>query len=66
MHSRFFLTETEGKEHFEDLRADAKAILQWICKKKNAWKGMDWIHPAQDSDKWRDLVNGVGHEPSGK
>ena len=63
-----FITETEGRDHFKDLRADAKAILQGICKKKkkNAWKGVDWIHPAQDTDKWRALVNTVGHEPSGK
>jgi hypothetical protein len=44
-----FIAETEGRDHFEDLRADAKVILQWGCK-KNAWKGVDWIHPAQDSD----------------
>jgi hypothetical protein len=25
-----FIAETEGRDHFEDLRADAKAILQWI------------------------------------
>ena len=29
-----FIEETEGTDHSEDLRADAKAILQWICKKK--------------------------------
>jgi hypothetical protein len=34
--------------------------------RKIAWKGVDWIHPAEDSDKWRDLVNMVDHEPSGK
>jgi hypothetical protein len=28
-----FIAETEGRDHFEDLRAHAKAILQWICKK---------------------------------
>jgi hypothetical protein len=59
------MAETEGRDHSEDLSADAKAILQWMCK-KIAWKGVDWIHPAQDSDKWQALVNTVGHEPSGK
>jgi len=29
-----FIAETEARDHFEDLTADAKAILQWICKKK--------------------------------
>jgi hypothetical protein len=23
------------------------------------WDGMDWIHPAQDRDKWRALMNTV-------
>jgi hypothetical protein len=60
-----FVAETEGRDDFEDLRAHAKAVLQWICK-KNAWKGVDRIQPAQDSDKWWAHVHAVGHEPSGK
>jgi hypothetical protein len=23
------------------------------------WKGVDWIHPAQDRDQWRAFVNTV-------
>jgi hypothetical protein len=23
------------------------------------WVGMEWIHLAQDRDKWRDLINAV-------
>jgi hypothetical protein len=23
------------------------------------WEGVDWIHPAQDRDQWRALVNTV-------
>jgi hypothetical protein len=60
-----FMVETEGRCNSEDLSKDEKAILQWTCK-KIAWKGVDWKHPAQDSDKWRALVNTVGQEPSGK
>jgi hypothetical protein len=26
---------------------------------RTLWSGMDWIHMAQDSDKWRALVNTV-------
>jgi hypothetical protein len=25
--------------------------------KETEWKGMDWIHLAQDTDQWRALVN---------
>ena len=34
-----FIAETEGRDHFGDLRADAKAILQGICKKKKCMEG---------------------------
>jgi capsid protein len=23
------------------------------------WRGMDWIDPVKDRDRWRDLVNAV-------
>jgi hypothetical protein len=25
--------------------------------KKIRWESMDWMHPAQDNDRWRALVN---------
>jgi hypothetical protein len=28
------------------------------------WEGVDWIHPAQDSNQWRDLMNSVMHLPA--
>jgi hypothetical protein len=27
--------------------------------REEGWGGMDWIHPAQSSDKWRAVVNMV-------
>jgi hypothetical protein len=27
--------------------------------RETGWGGRDWIHPAQDRDKWRALVNKV-------
>jgi len=24
--------------------------------KKTGWEGTNWMHPAQDSNQWRDLV----------
>ena len=36
---------------------DGRIILKWIFKK---WgEGMDWIELAQDSNRWRALVNAV-------
>ena len=30
-----------------------------ICCKEIGWEGMDWIHLAEDGDKWWALVNMV-------
>jgi hypothetical protein len=27
--------------------------------RKTGWEGVDWIHQAQDKDKWRAVVNTV-------
>jgi len=26
-----------------------------MCVKDTGWEGMDWIHVAEDGDKWQDL-----------
>jgi hypothetical protein len=44
-----------GRDHLEDLGADGRIILRWMCKKRE-WAGggdMDWIYLAQDRDRWR-------------
>jgi hypothetical protein len=41
----------------DDPDVDGRIILKWIFQK---WKaGMHWIDLAQDSDKWRAVVNAV-------
>jgi hypothetical protein len=41
----------------EDGGIDGRIILKWIFEE---WKGgMDWIDLAQDTDRWRALVNSV-------
>jgi hypothetical protein len=37
---------------------DGRIIIRWIFKEVG-WRGMDWIHLAQDRDRWRALVNAV-------
>jgi hypothetical protein len=41
-----------------DRGVDGRIILKWIFKQWDGW-GMDWIKLAQDSDRWRALVNAV-------
>jgi hypothetical protein len=36
---------------------DGRIILIWIFK--SGMEGMDWIDMAQDSDRWRAVVNAV-------
>jgi len=38
-------------------KPDGKIILQSIPGKR--WEGADWTHLAQETDKWRALVNTV-------
>jgi hypothetical protein len=40
-----------------DLGIHGMIILKWIFNKLG--EGTDWIEPAQDSDRWRALVNAV-------
>jgi hypothetical protein len=36
---------------------DGRIILKWIFRACDG--GKNWIEPAQDRDRWRDLVNAV-------
>jgi hypothetical protein len=41
----------------EDPGLDGIVILKWNLKKRDG--GLDWIYLAQDTDRWRALVNVV-------
>jgi hypothetical protein len=54
---RVLVGKTEGNSHLEDRGVDGRIILKWIF---NKWDGgMDWIHLAQNRDRWWALVNAV-------
>jgi len=44
-------------DKLEDLGVD-RIILKWFLK-EIICKNMDWVHLAQDGDKWRAVVNMV-------
>jgi hypothetical protein len=46
------------RDRWEDLDAGGRIILKWTSEKSNGG-GMDLIHPGQDTDQWRALVNKV-------
>jgi hypothetical protein len=51
---RILVGNPEGKRPLEMPNRSGRIILKWILK--IGWHGMDWIHLAQDRDKWRALV----------
>jgi hypothetical protein len=52
------LESLKGKDHSEDLDVDGRK-LYIIDLKEIRWEGVDWIHLAQDRNRWRALVNTV-------
>jgi len=53
----FWWGKLRVRAHFEDLGIDEKIILRWIFRKW--YVGMEWNELAQDSERWRALVNAV-------
>jgi hypothetical protein len=46
-----------GKSEGKGAGVEGKVILKWILR--TCPEGVDWIHMAQDRDRWRALVNTV-------
>ena len=58
LHRGLWWGNLRERDHLEDLGIDGRIILRWIFRKWDVgW--MDWIDVAQDSDKWRAVVNAV-------
>jgi hypothetical protein len=50
--------EPEGKDHLEDQGVDGRMGSKWTSGRL-AGRGVEWIHLAQDRDRWRAVVNAV-------
>ena len=54
---RALVGKPEGRNRLEDPGADERIILKLIFERLVG--GIDWIDLAQDTDRWRALVNTV-------
>jgi hypothetical protein len=55
---RVLVGKPEGENHLEDRGVDGRMGLKWILER--LVRGVvEWIHLAQDRDRWRALVNAV-------
>jgi hypothetical protein len=50
--------EKEARDYSEELGIGGKDNIK-VDFRETGCEGVDWIHMAQDRDKWRDLVNTV-------
>jgi len=56
MHTKFLIGKPEGKKPRVRLRRTFEDNIRMDLREM-WWKGVDWIHMAQDRDQWRALVN---------
>jgi hypothetical protein len=54
---RVLMGKPEGKNHLEDQGVDGRMGSKWILARLAG--GAEWIHLAQDRDRWRAVVNAV-------
>jgi hypothetical protein len=54
----FWWESPKGKDHLEEQGVDGRMGSKWILGRL-AGGDVGWIHRAQDSDRWRAVVNAV-------
>jgi hypothetical protein len=58
MRTKLWLEILKGRDHSEDLSVDGRIILKWILG-EIGMEGVDWIHPARNTERRQALVNTV-------
>jgi hypothetical protein len=56
--TRFWWESPKERDHSKDRGVDVREGLQWILGRLVEGV-MEWIHLAQDRDRWRAVVNAV-------
>jgi hypothetical protein len=56
-HAKFWSGILKGRDHSDGLGVDGSIILRWILR--IGYEDMDWVHVAQNKDKWWNLVNTI-------
>jgi len=57
VHTGFWWGNLRERVHLEDSGLDGRTLLRWFFRKWDG--GVDRIDLAQDTDRWRALVNAV-------
>jgi hypothetical protein len=52
---RFLVGKFEGKNHLKDQGVDGRMGSKWTLERL-VGGGVEWIHPAEDRDRWRGLL----------
>jgi hypothetical protein len=62
MYTEFWWGKLKKRNQLENPGVEGRKILKWVLQEIDR-KGADWIHLAQDRDKWRAPVNKVRKLP---
>jgi hypothetical protein len=55
----FWWESPKEKAHLKDQGVDGREGSKWTLERSVGEGGVEWIHLAQDRDRWRAVVNAV-------